>query len=237
VLARLDDGEPLMIERKNEKGRVIMLGTGTHVKWTNFPLRPIFLPWITRLTFALAEVDQMQRNAVSGQALTVVLPNETQPLGIEVVRPNHETLRMKTTDCKDDQNDDRKETSGQIFRYDDTYETGVYWLRLLDAARPMQWAFSVNFDPDEPDPETIAHEELQSGFAPVPIVFAENPEDISSTFVWLREGKSLWTPFLVVVLVALVFETFLSNRLCSKNGQRVEYGQRMKNVEKAPFVV
>ncbi len=40
----------------------------------------------------------------------------------------------------------------------------------------------------------------------------QNPDDLSGTFAALREGKSLWGLFLTAVLVALVFETFLSNR-------------------------
>ncbi|MFH1919735.1 MAG: hypothetical protein ABIP48_07630, partial [Planctomycetota bacterium] len=35
-------------------------------------------------------------------------------------------------------------------------------------------------------------------------------------FAWLREGTSLWELFLSAVLLALVFETFLSNQLSPK---------------------
>ena len=47
-------------------------------------------------------------------------------------------------------------------------------------------------------------------------MFVEDPEDLSGTFTLLREGKSLWELFLVGVLVVLVFETFLANRLSPK---------------------
>jgi len=54
---------------------------------------------------------------------------------------------------------------------------------------------------------------LQERLAPMPVVFAENPDDLSSTFAMLREGKSLWGTFLGLVLIVLVFETLVSNRL------------------------
>ena len=54
---------------------------------------------------------------------------------------------------------------------------------------------------------------MEKLYAPTPLIFAENPEDLSGTFKTLREGKSLWGIFLIAVLIALVFETFLSNWL------------------------
>ena len=59
VLARLDDGEPLLVEKKSEAGSVFFLGTGVHVNWTNLPLRPIFLPLVSRLVFELAGVEKI----------------------------------------------------------------------------------------------------------------------------------------------------------------------------------
>ncbi len=105
---------------------------------------------------------------------------------------------------------------GQIFRYSNTYEIGIYLLRLLGAARPTPIAYSVNCDTDEADPATIERQELQERFGRTPLVFAENPDDLSNTFAWLREGKSLWGLVLTAVLMGLVFETFISNRLSPK---------------------
>jgi hypothetical protein len=61
-------------------------------------------------------------------------------------------------------------------------------------------------------PEKIERQELQELLGG-PILFAENPDDLSDTFTGLREGKSLLGLFLAVVLVCLVFETLISNRL------------------------
>ena len=71
----------------------------------------------------------------------------------------------------------------------------------------------MNLDPEEVEPATIDREELQKDFGRTPLVFAENPDDLSGTFAWLKQGKSLWGLFLTVVLIGLVFETFVSNKL------------------------
>jgi hypothetical protein len=205
ILARLDDGEPLLAMRNVGQGNVLMLGTGVHVGWTNLPLRPIFLPLIARLTFELSDIEQAHRTALAGAPLVLKFEKAQQPIGVEVLTPAGETMRLKTKPMQDNK--------GQVFRYADTYEIGIYLLRLLDAGRAGPIAYAVNVDPEEFEPAKIEREELQNKFAKTPLIFADNPDDLSATFDWLRQGKSLWGLFLTAVLIALVFETFVSNLL------------------------
>jgi hypothetical protein len=86
----------------------------------------------------------------------------------------------------------------------------------MDAARPAQVPCCINADPEEADPAKIDRDELQVRLGPGPLLFAENPDDLTSTFAMLREGTSLWSTLLWMVLVVLVFETFLSNHLAPK---------------------
>ena len=204
VLARLDDGEPLLVQRDIQRGKVLLLGTSAHVNWSNLPLRPIFLPLLIRLTFELAAVQQTHPQVLAGAPLVLDLPGEQRPLGVEIQPPSGETIRLKTQPASG--------KPGQVFRYADTPDVGIYLLRLIDAARPTQIAYAVNVDPDEAEPKKIDAEQLQRLLAPTPVVFAANPDDLSDTFTWLREGKSLWELFLAGVLLVLVFETFLANR-------------------------
>jgi len=212
VLARLDDGRPLLAERKVEAGRVLMLGTSAHVDWSNLPLRPIFLPLLVRLTLHLADAEQVRRQTVAGSSLVLPFDRGRHPVAVEVIPPTGETLRLPT--------DDQAGGEEHAFRYDDTHQVGVYRLRPLGGGDSRQVAFSVNLDPDETDPEEISREELQERFGSTPLVFVEDPDDLSSTFASLREGKSLWSLFLWVVLAVLVFETFLSNRFSPKQDER-----------------
>jgi hypothetical protein len=210
VLARLDDGEPLLVTRKVEGGNVLMLGTGVHVNWTNLPLRPIFLPLIARLMFELSGIEQAHHAALAGAPLVLKFEKASQPIGVEVITPAGETMRLTTSPLPEGEG---KAGKGQIFRYSNTYEIGIYLLRLLDAARDAPMAYAVNLDPEEVEPAKIEREELQKTFGKTPVIFADDPDDLSSTFAWLREGKSLWGLFLAAVLVALIFETFISNWL------------------------
>ena len=215
VMARLDDSEPLLVQRNVGKGLVLMLGTSVQVNWSNLPLRPIFLPLVTQLTFDLADVEQTRANVIAGQPLvfnTAPTPLTTEATTVEVLPPGGEVLRLKASAAKP-----QAAGAAHEFRYANTHEIGIYVLRQLGAASPRQIAYSVNFDPDEAEPAEIESAELEEQLGGVPLVLAENPDDLSGTFARLREGKSLWEAFLAAVLIALVFETFLSNRFSPKH--------------------
>ena len=48
------------------------------------------------------------------------------------------------------------------------------------------------------------------------MLFAATADELKNTFTLLRQGRSLWSLFLWVVLGILVFETFVSNFLSNK---------------------
>jgi hypothetical protein len=220
VLARLDDGEPLLVGRSAGRGKTLMLGTSAQVNWSNLPLRPIFLPLVTQLTFDLAGLERANRNLIAGQPLALplaALPAAAGPAEVEVTRPGGETLRLATDTKARPVVAGEGATTGRgfvpEFRYDDTHEIGVYLLRPVGAAAAGQTAYSVNFDPDEADPARIQRQQLEGLLDGAPLVVADSPDDLSGVFAQLREGKSLWSAFLAAVLVVLVFETFVSNRI------------------------
>ncbi len=211
VMARLDDGEPLLMRRRVEDGTVTMLGTSAHVGWTNLPVRTVFLPLLVQLAFDLAGAEQVRHQALAGSPIVVPFEDEIRPRAVEILPPSGATIRLRL--------DDDGPAGSPSFRYADTHDVGIYTLRLLEAVRPTQLVYSVNVDPDEADPTTIARGELEQRFGRTPLVFADDPEDLSSTFDYLREGESLWELFLAAVLIGLVFETFVSNWFSPKQEQ------------------
>ena len=212
VLARLDDGEALLTQARVGEGTVTLLGTSAHVGWSNLPVRPIFLPLVARLTFDLAGAEQSRYQALAGSPLVLRLDDEVQPVTVEVRPPSGAMIRQKSGSVEG--------RPGQEFSYADTHEVGIYTLQLLDTVRPTTIAYSVNLDGSETDAKVVAHDELEERLGGIPMVFADDPEDLSSTFRKLREGESLWEFFLAGVLLALVFETFISNLLSPQKSDR-----------------
>jgi hypothetical protein len=202
VLARLDDGQPLLVEKGVGAGSVLFFGTGVHVDWTNLPLKPIFLPLFARLTFHLAGMEAERLQIVAGAPIVVPLAaGRTRAVEVEVVRPSGETLRLKG-DAPD----------ARSFRYPDTHEAGVYQVRLLNTVPPKNLAYAVNMDPNESDPATLPRAEVERRFGRRRLIYSEAPDALAAAVIRLREGVSLRTTFLMAVLLGLVAETFLANR-------------------------
>ena len=220
VLARLDDGEPLLVERSEGNGRVLMLGVGAVASWSNLPLRPIFMPLLVQLTSQLSDADRTRTNLTAGQPLEYRLTDGAAADEAELIPPGGETLRLpikprptvaSEKDAKPPSEPDGA-TDGRGFVYENTHEIGIYELRIADAERSVRVAYTVNFDAAEADPAKIETAKLDELLGGAPLLVADDPDDLTATFVQLREGRSLWGPFLLAVLAALVFETFLSNR-------------------------
>jgi hypothetical protein len=208
VLARLDDGQPIFVERPVERGRVYFLGTSAHVGWTNMPLKPLFLPLFVRLCFDMLGVEQAQASLLAGHPIVVHLDPEQRPSIVEVVPPSGQRNQLPTTDSQGAPLAD--------VRFHETYEPGIYTVKLLGGPQPKERWYCVNIDPEEANTSKIDRAELEKRFSPAGLVFAENPEDLSSTFKLLHEGESLWETFLTAVLIVLVFETFVSNYFSPK---------------------
>ena len=211
VLATLDDGEALLTQVQMEEGTVTLLGASAHVGWSNLPVRPIFLPMMARLTFDLAGAEQARHQALAGSPLVLQL-DETQPVTVEVRPPSGAMIRRSSQPVEGH--------PGQEFTYADTHDVGIYTLQLLNTTRPATIAYSVNLDAEETDDISLTHNELETRFGETPIAFADDPDDLSGTFEKLREGESLWEFVLAAVLLALVFETLISNLLNPQKSDR-----------------
>jgi hypothetical protein len=206
VLARLDNGQPLLAERPLGTGSVLLLGTGVHVDWTNLPVKPIFLPLVTRLTLHLAGTETERTMALAGAPVAIPMSSGTgtaakRDVELDVVRPSGEVVRVR----------EPGQASG-TFRYADTHEAGNYLVRRVDREAAKPFGFAVNLDPAEVDPAAIAREDLQARLGDRTLLWCEGLANLAQTVRRLREGTSLWEWFLSAVLIGLVFEVFLANR-------------------------
>jgi len=220
VLARLDNGEPLLVERSVGSGSVLLLGTSVHVDWSNLPLRPIFLPFVAGLTFHLANAEATQPPLVAGTPIMSPWPTIDNS-GIEVLRPTGEAIRLDASDA-----------NSETLRYDDTYDVGIYELHSLHPALRRQTAIAMNLDSSETAQALISPDHLQTSFGERPLVWCADPSDLASTISKLREGESLLEAFLVAVLIALVAESYEANRRIEQ-----EQPEELRSPHKSAFPV
>jgi len=199
VLAMLDGGRPLLVERSLGAGSVVLLGTAAHVDWTNLPLRPLFLPLMARMTFRFAGLDSERVQTIAGAPILIPVPTGMPAAEIEVIHPLGDVFRIPAA-----------KIDGGVFRYGDTHEIGTYVFRWLNAKEPKQFAHAVNPDPEEHDVATLTQEDLAKRLGTT-LSYCDNPEELGSALRRLREGQSLWEFFLAAVLVSLLLEAYLAN--------------------------
>lgn len=209
VLARLDDGMPLIVQRRVGGGTVTMFGTSVNVAWSNMPTRNIFLPMINQMIFQLAGVEQTRLQTVAGNPITFTFKEDERPAAVEIIPPSGAVLRRELAKGPDGE-------PTATFIFDDTDQVGVYLLRPLETARQTQIPFSVNLDGDEIDSVCLTEESVKERFGDTPVVFSLAGDAIDSTFDQLKRGTSLWDMFLWAVLIVLVCEAFISNQLSQR---------------------
>ncbi len=213
ALARMNDGQALIVQRKVGNGTITMLGTGVYVSWSNLPTRPIFVPMINQMVFQLAGIEQTRLQTVAGHPLSFTFKDDDVPKAVEIIPPSGAVLRRELKKSADGQ-------ATNTFVFEETDQVGVYLLRPLDTARQVQIPFSVNLDGDELDTALLTEEDAKARFGASPFVYTNAGEQIDATFDQLKRGTSLWDMFLWTVLIVLVVEAFVSNQFTQRKDEQ-----------------
>ncbi|MGM0486119.1 MAG: hypothetical protein ACQESR_05085, partial [Planctomycetota bacterium] len=200
VLARLNEGQPLLVERSVGSGSLYLLATSLHVDWTNFPLKPLFLPFVSRLTFHLAGSNATQPLLTAGDSwsLPVAVSDEVK---VEIVQPDGQVVQISTSNPETNR-----------IRFDETHQVGVYEARIHRGPDTQKAAFAVNPDPDEFASRRIERTELEQFLRPSKVFYCDDASRVSEAIQTLRKGVELGGVFLLLVLVALVAEAYYANR-------------------------
>ena len=89
VLARFDSGAPALLERRTGTGRVLLWTSTLDSAWSDFPLKPVFLPFIHRAARHLSAYAEPAPWSTVGQVLDASLgAAASRPGGGVVVTPS-----------------------------------------------------------------------------------------------------------------------------------------------------
>jgi hypothetical protein len=95
VLARFDGGAPALIERRIGMGRVLLWTSSLDLSWSDFPLKPVYLPFVHRATRHLASYTEPAPWLTVGQVLdTTVRNSQSQPVSGVVLTPSGRRMSM-----------------------------------------------------------------------------------------------------------------------------------------------
>jgi hypothetical protein len=225
VLMRADTGSPLLLEKEFGKGRVMLFASTCDRDWTNFPVRPAYLPWVYRLVAHLAQ------QPIAGQAFyhtgdLVRLPlSAEEGAGQVLVRTPDKTVRHATLGAAD---------AALVFA--DTEEAGVYHVYMA-GKEAAGGRFAANLESYESDltfldehfaaadphsADATSTDRIEAGFRELlggdaAVAYVSEPrllDDVSRT---ARRGVKLWDWLLWTALGIGLFEPWLANRISSRH--------------------
>jgi hypothetical protein len=200
VIAKLSDQTPLLLEKKIGEGRVLLLASGLDNLTNDFPLHPIFVPFVEQTARYLSGTERRSGSRLADSFLDLRTAKE-QAVSVEIIDPaGRRPLSLKEA------------TSAQSYRLT---QAGFYQLRL---ANGRQDVIGVNADRRESDLAVVPADVLAlwtggSGAGPQQGLVASAGETAGR-----NRPDSLWWYAMLLLLAAAVAESLLASRYLRMQG-------------------
>jgi hypothetical protein len=210
VLAKLEDGTPLLIAGNTGKGRSLLFTSSLNMEWNDLPLKSVFLPFLQQMVkysigfeeerhaFAAGDIIPMSiLNPMLGKALSRISKTSSFKQSWKVQTPGGKLIDLGDADL----------LKAPFLTLE---EPGVYQSRVHN----FDNAVAVNIVPAESDLRKVAPEKILSSLRRVTSTTSTTASrELSRDQRQAWESKQkVWWYLLVVALLVLAVESFLSNR-------------------------
>ena len=207
TLLALDNGYPLLIERQYGLGKVMLFASTCDVDWTDFPLRALYVPILYRLTAYLSEqVNPVKRYWVGD---TIQLSGELWSYKTPVVltKPGGSVETLKA----------QPQETLAVLTYQKTDQAGMYKFEHSQPGQSRKEIFALNLKTAESDLAKLSDDEINAltkypGKGALVRVISQ-PEKLTGTAEQTLMGAGLWDKLLFVVLMIVLLEPFIANRI------------------------
>ncbi len=212
TVARLDTGDPWIVERRYHRGLVAILAGPVDAEGGTLPVNPDFVPWAHELIFHLADADSGGRNVQPGERIVLEL-NPTPATDIHslaVITPDGTRAAANVTRA-----DGRARAE-----FDETGDPGVYQVVLPDPPGGKRFA-TVAADSRESDLERLRPDDMTVLERGWPLSFEVTPDRLSTRmFTVGRVGgrREIWRYLVAATLAGLCVEIWLTRRLVKSRG-------------------
>jgi hypothetical protein len=223
VLARLDDGTPVVAETRIGRGRVIVSGLAVTPDWSNLPVHPAFVPIMLRAV-------QHVRPEPPAVAAESVHPSEPAPVRLQ------SGWRRAVVEASGPAGDKRMidmvpGDTGATGALDDTRAVGFYEFAVEppagQTAPPVRLGMAVNRDVETAAFVAFAPDDVAAAFAPHPVARLAGTAADPVLHGRLTGRREIWR-WLIAAVFALFFADFFLSTLRppEAGGSRVAGGWR-----------
>ena len=192
VAVRLTDQTPLLLEKKIGEGSVLLFASGLDNLTNDFPLHPVFVPFVEQTAWYLSGIERRSGSRVAGSFLELRSSKE-QAVSVEVIDPDgHRPLSLKEA------------ASAQTYQLT---RAGFYELQLANGRHDV---IGVNADRRESDLAVIPDDVLS--------LWRGNPAAGAAQAAAGGQAQEqtkpyrLWWYIMLLVLAAAVAESLLADQ-------------------------
>jgi len=196
VLARLDTGDPFLVEKHFGPGRVIACNTALDADWSNIPMRPFYLPLLQRLTVYLASTIYPPRNLDTGKPIAAFLPAADVDKNTTLLKPDGDVAEVKVV---------RKGSLG-VAEFTRTQRPGLYTLTPPSGSAIH---YVVNANRAESDPGKLSEQEITDLAKSHQVLLVRSSAEYKQHEQKRRFGTELWKPLLWALLIFFIAEMVL----------------------------
>jgi len=207
VLARLSNGDPLLLAKPFGRGHVLLCTTAATTDWTTLPVRNLFLPLLVRIVQLARGTKDEEHNILAGQPFQVNLyPRVQRKAVVEITGP----LGPQGETATEQRRTDADAAHGvNRLAFGKTWNLGHYTYRVATGGGP-EGVFATNPDPKESDLAEIADEVLRSGLGARECHVVTSLQGLITRFE-TSARRELWQYFLMLCLVLAVAEPLVAN--------------------------
>jgi len=227
VGARLDTGDPFLMERMAGRGFVIMTSAALGRRDSNLPALKCFVPLVHELAYYLAAPTALNANITPGQPVTHCVRAASATLGdqVEVITPSG--IRRPAAVTADGDT--------RLVRYGATDEPGLYRVALRSegdapyeaTADPGEAAFVVLPEPEESRLSPLSDEDLERVRAHVDIFKARNTQEMMAALLEQIPGQELWRQLATCALLVALAEVAAAAWITVRRGSHAAEGIRL----------
>ena len=201
-IIKLQDESSFLSEYSISDGKVLLFSSSPVFSWSDFPIKGIFAPLVTKSVMYLSAYNKNEVNYFAGETINVNVAERTLPQ-IKIVRPDK---------SEDFINIDENQTSDFI-SYAATSLAGNY--KFLSGEKLLASA-NVNTDPAESVTEYLTESDFDEYLEKINFngkhIIIDKNENPTQMILQARFGSELWRYFvLIAILLALVEMTIARN--------------------------
>ena len=204
VLARIDDGEPALIERRLGAGRVLVWNTSADDSWSDLPRRRSFVPLVDRMLSYLTG-GGLRREFIVGESATLPLPDAKVGEIVTVTSPGGANLTPRVL----------SHAGQQSLHLETLPEAGAYRIEWNDKTT----RFTANVSRAGSTLAPMDNQALESWWAPATVQVA----GVDTVLQQAAADRSwpLWPALVFLAGLLLLAETIYVHRLCPRSDPAV----------------